>query len=611
MDERVLVVGGGPAGAAAVAALDARGAPLRWVSAGGPDHRPAVIEDAEGQRLAVPGASFRLDGAAWRVVWRRDMVSRLTPRRPERARLVGAEAAGGGLVVHLETDRGAESAAFGLVVDATGEDAALVRRLGRRVARPAPPLAAWEVILPEAHELPVGVGVVQGLDRLVLPLPGGGRWVRLVGSADPERVRAALHALGVADGPAVRLRPWVPARAEPAASRPLLAVGAALVVPPPLGIEAAAILTRLVPASLDALDDPGRSDALRRRTSALLRRWAPAGSPPDPAAAPPAPAAAPAPGGRAVGRRVELFIASGCNLHCYFCCESVRIRERRFLPWEEVVRRIDRAADEGVSVVQFMGGEATLHPRFPDALRHARERGLGTYVITNLLRWEDPAFAEAVAPHLDEVMISVHAWGEDAGAAVTGRSGWWARFRTAAERARDTLRARVRASTVLSRRSEPHLEAIADEVLRFRPEAWIVGAGVPIPEARLDVIAENLSLEHLFALRPRLEALSRRCREAGCRLVPFCIPHCALGPALWDDAHDLVVDHQDLSDEAPETVNFWSQADYLPAPRPVTLARSRPAACAGCARAAVCGGWFTEYFRRHGADALRPVPPTR
>lgn len=315
----------------------------------------------------------------------------------------------------------------------------------------------------------------------------------------------------------------------------------------------------------------------------------------------------------AAGRRLELFISSGCNLHCYFCCESTRIREKSWMPWEQIDGYLTRAAAEGVAVIQFMGGEATLHPRFPDALRRARALGMGTFVITNLLRWEDPAFADAVAPVLDEVMVSVHAWGAGAGERVTGRAGWWERFGRAAENARRTLAAppsgcRVRASTVLSRDNVDDLERIADVVLSFRPTTWVMGAGVPIPEARRDVLDGNLTLSELAQLRPRFEALAARCRAQGCRLVTFCIPHCVLGPALWDDSHDFVVGDQDLSPNAdPLAVNFWSQAEYLTAPRAVTLARSRPSACTGCTREAVCGGYFTEYFARVGDAEVRPV----
>lgn len=309
-------------------------------------------------------------------------------------------------------------------------------------------------------------------------------------------------------------------------------------------------------------------------------------------------------------RRLELFISSGCDLHCAFCCESERIARRSFMPWAELLGHLDRAAADGVQVLQFMGGEATLHPRFPDALRAARERGMRTYVITNLLRWSDRAFAEAVAPWLDEVMVSLHAGSEATGRAVTGRDHWWARVEPALLHARDTLRARVHASTVVTRASAPELERIADMFWPLRPQLWVLGPAVPIVGARRDALDDRPDLAELAAMRPRFEALSAEGRRRGCRLVWFCVPHCVLGPTLWDDGHDEVVDGQDLSDEAdgrPEAVNFWARAEYLTRPRPVTLARTRPPACAGCARRDRCGGWFTDALARDGDAGLRAV----
>ena len=320
----------------------------------------------------------------------------------------------------------------------------------------------------------------------------------------------------------------------------------------------------------------------------------------------------PGPGERV--RRVEFLIANGCNIHCSFCCESDRIGEHRFMPWSAIEANLRRFSSLGYDLVQFLGGEATLHPRFIDALSLARELGLSTYVITNLLRWRDPDFALQVGPLLDEVMISLHAWGADAGEQVTGSATWWSAWRSAAEGARRTLSGRIRASTVLTRHSVDDLEQIGEELLRFAPHAWIMGNAVPTAGTRTDPLDDLLPLTELAALRPRLLALSRRCAEAGCRLVFFAFPHCVLGPDLWDDAHDLVIDDQDLSDSAaasPEEVTFWSRSGALPAPTPVVLGRARLPECRGCLRESLCGGHFSAWFSRHGTGGLRPIlePP--
>ena len=275
------------------------------------------------------------------------------------------------------------------------------------------------------------------------------------------------------------------------------------------------------------------------------------------------------------------------------------------MPWPQLEADLRRFANEGFDLVQFLGGEATLHPRFGDALALAKELGLCTYVITNLLRWRDPEFGRRVGPLLDEVMVSLHAWGPEAGERVTGSATWWQSWQDAAAVARETLSGRIRASTVLTRHNVDDLERIAGEVLRFRPHAWIMGNAVPTAGTRTDVLQDLVPLTELVALRPRLLALSQRCAEAGCRLVFFAFPHCVLGPALWHDAHDLVIDDQDLSDAAassPEEVTFWSRSVALPAPTSVVLGRRRAPECAGGLRESLCGGHFAAWFARHGTD---------
>jgi MoaA/NifB/PqqE/SkfB family radical SAM enzyme len=311
-------------------------------------------------------------------------------------------------------------------------------------------------------------------------------------------------------------------------------------------------------------------------------------------------------------RRVELFIASGCNLHCSFCCESERIAKKSFMPWPELEAKLRAAKEAGTGLVQFMGGEPTLHPRFTDALRLCRSLGMRSYTITNLLRWERRDFAEEVGPLLDEVMVSMHALGAERGREITAVRSWWPTFVEASRNAGETLLGRVQCATVLTRSNVADLERIAEHLLRFRPEAWVMGNAVPVVGTRADVVEQNLRLPELRALRPRFLALRDFVARHGCRLVFFSFPDCVLGGELWDHSHDRFVGDQDLSDQATgrvEEVSFWAQADYLDAPRPVTLGRTRPAEpCGACARRNVCGGWFSAYFERHGTSGLEAIP---
>ncbi len=84
-------------------------------------------------------------------------------------------------------------------------------------------------------------------------------------------------------------------------------------------------------------------------------------------------------------RFVWLEITGKCQLSCVHCyadsgpkgTHGVMVRR----DWERV---IDQASDLGVSAVQFIGGEPTLHPELPALIPYALSRGLDVEVFSNL-----------------------------------------------------------------------------------------------------------------------------------------------------------------------------------------------------------------------------------
>ena len=307
----------------------------------------------------------------------------------------------------------------------------------------------------------------------------------------------------------------------------------------------------------------------------------------------------------------ELFIADACNIKCQFCCESLRIGQGTFMAWPEIERNLREYAAQGVRVVQFMGGEPSIHPRFADALRLSRDLGLRTYAIPNLLRWKSRAFAEEVGPLLDELMISMHAGARSSGATITGSAGWWDAFQVAVKNAKETLTGRIYGSTVLSKHSVAALEHIADTHIELGCQKWVMGNSVPIegaPQTSLDL---NLSLTQQRNSMDRFRALQKRCSDGGVELFFFCIPDCVLAEDLWPWSHDRMIHDQDLSGvSGGSAVNFWSRTDFQEEDvRVVHLGRRFAPACEPCARKGTCGGYFGEYLDAFGDGELRPRSP--
>ena len=70
-----------------------------------------------------------------------------------------------------------------------------------------------------------------------------------------------------------------------------------------------------------------------------------------------------------------------CNLSCAYCNEYDD--HSRPVPLETIVRRVDRLAGLGTSIVTISGGEPLLHPELDEIVRRIRWRGMIAGLITN------------------------------------------------------------------------------------------------------------------------------------------------------------------------------------------------------------------------------------
>ena len=103
-------------------------------------------------------------------------------------------------------------------------------------------------------------------------------------------------------------------------------------------------------------------------------------------------------------------LVTACNSRCLFCLDSDTPRNV-FLPFEEIEADLLKGRTElDAWKVIVSGGEASLHPRFHDVVRRARELGYGrVQTVTNGWRYAEKAFFDdAVAAGLDEITFSLH-----------------------------------------------------------------------------------------------------------------------------------------------------------------------------------------------------------
>ena len=84
---------------------------------------------------------------------------------------------------------------------------------------------------------------------------------------------------------------------------------------------------------------------------------------------------------------LELEITGFCQLKCVHCyAESGPHGGHGTMTAEDWEQVIDQAAEIGIRMIQFIGGEPTLDRRLPRLVRYALDRGLQVYVYSNLVR---------------------------------------------------------------------------------------------------------------------------------------------------------------------------------------------------------------------------------
>jgi MoaA/NifB/PqqE/SkfB family radical SAM enzyme len=94
-----------------------------------------------------------------------------------------------------------------------------------------------------------------------------------------------------------------------------------------------------------------------------------------------------------------------CNLDCAYCNEYDNTSMS--VPLETMLRRIDRLADLGTTIITLSGGEPTLHPDLDAIIRRIRNRGAIATLIANGLLLTPDRIRALNRAGLDYLQISI------------------------------------------------------------------------------------------------------------------------------------------------------------------------------------------------------------
>ena len=126
---------------------------------------------------------------------------------------------------------------------------------------------------------------------------------------------------------------------------------------------------------------------------------------------------------------VWLEITGRCQLECRHCyADSGPGGGHGSMTAADWRRVIDQSVELGVEMVQFIGGEPTLHPDLPDLLGYALAAGVEVEVFSNLAH-VTPALWELFAQPGVHLACSYYSDRAGQHAAITGRAGSYARTR--------------------------------------------------------------------------------------------------------------------------------------------------------------------------------------
>jgi MoaA/NifB/PqqE/SkfB family radical SAM enzyme len=102
---------------------------------------------------------------------------------------------------------------------------------------------------------------------------------------------------------------------------------------------------------------------------------------------------------------VQIIPIRRCNIDCGYCNEYDKVSAP--VATDTMIRRIDKLAELGTSVVAFSGGEPMLHPDLDDLIRRIRSRGMMAGLITNGYFLVPARIAELNDAGLDFLQISI------------------------------------------------------------------------------------------------------------------------------------------------------------------------------------------------------------
>ena len=121
-----------------------------------------------------------------------------------------------------------------------------------------------------------------------------------------------------------------------------------------------------------------------------------------------------------MAERIQSYIAEltgRCNAKCSFCYSisydsTLALPKKEIFSSKEWMKGLENIVENGAEIVDFSGGEPTIHPNFSDVMKKAKELGLYVIVSTNGSTINNDRIRNSIEDYVDCLSLSVHGVGE-------------------------------------------------------------------------------------------------------------------------------------------------------------------------------------------------------
>lgn len=182
---------------------------------------------------------------------------------------------------------------------------------------------------------------------------------------------------------------------------------------------------------------------------------------------------------------VNFHLWEPCNMRCRFCFARFQDVKRTVLPKghmakEDCISVVDSLGHAGFQKLTFVGGEPTLCPWLPELIRHAKESGLKTAIVTNGSKLTEE-YLSALQGALDWVALSIDTVDpaklvQSGRALPSGPLTEDAYLKIAQRVKRAGIRLKINTVVTALNRDEDFTEFIS----RARPERWKILQALPV-----------------------------------------------------------------------------------------------------------------------------------